>query len=173
MNGQDRPRNPNTGRYVPNPATTDRAAEACTMRANGYTYQQIADTLGYADRGEAHHAVDRALQTTLQEPTDAVRRMELERLDVLYAEAMTVLRRQHLTVSHGRIVKDDTGAPIEDDAPALQAIDRALRVMDRRAKLLGLDAPSRVSVEAEQLGAEILALLDHATPASDDQPTEH
>jgi hypothetical protein len=35
---------------------------------------------------------------------------------------------------------------LEDDAPVLAAVDRLLRIQERRAKLLGLDAPVRADV---------------------------
>jgi hypothetical protein len=34
---------------------------------------------------------------------------------------------------------------VTDDGPKLQAIDRLLRVMERRSKLLGLDAPAKIA----------------------------
>jgi hypothetical protein len=58
---------------------------------------------------------------------------------------------QDVTVSHGRVIKDDFDEPILDDGPTLSAIDRILKIQERRAKFLGLDAPQRhevVSVDA-------------------------
>ena len=48
-------------------------------------------------------------------------------------------------------------------------IDRALRIMERRSKLLGLDAPmkqdlrvtDRLDAQIEQLAAELLTLEEH------------
>ncbi len=48
---------------------------------------------------------------------------------------------------------------VRDPELPLKAIDRIVRMAEREAKALGTDAPSRVSVEAEALGAEILAML--------------
>lgn len=59
----------------------------------------------------------------------------------MYAAAMEVLEREHVTVSNGRVVSLDDGTPLPDDGPVLQAIDRLLRIQERRARLLGLDAP--------------------------------
>jgi hypothetical protein len=41
------------------------------------------------------------------------------------------------------------GAPLLDDAPVLAAVDRLLKVQERRAKLLGLDVPVKRQVEVD------------------------
>lgn len=180
MASHDRPHD-GKGRFVRSLDTAQRDAEACRLRSNGYTYQRIADALGYSDKGEAHHAVSRALKATAQEAADEVRTLELSRLDAeldrlagLEAAARDVLTREHLTISHGHIVKDKDGKPIPDDAPVLQAIDRLVRIEDarrrngeRRSKLLGLDAPAKVNttitevtqqdIELQEMVAEIRA----------------
>jgi hypothetical protein len=64
-------------------------------------------------------------------------------------------------VSHGKVVEDPAGGPLEDSAPRLAAIDRLLRVEERIAKLMGLDAPTRSEIEArvEQKPVELLAAI--------------
>lgn len=159
-------------KFQRNPATVERDAEACDLRGKGWTYRQIATHLGI-DVHRAHDAVQRSMRETLREPAEAARQFELDRLDAelvrldgLEASVREVLERHHVTVSNGQIVRLD-GEPLLDDAPVLQAADRLLKIEDSRRKngesrrkLLGLDAPSRVSVEAEQLGRDILKLLD-------------
>lgn len=142
--------------------TAQRRKQAIDMRMAGSSYQQIADALGYTTRGAACQDVTRALETAVFEQArsvEAYREEELQRLDVLLAEAWAVLKRQHITVSHGRIIKDDLDEPILDDGPTLSAIDRILKIQERRAKFLGLDAPQRhevVSIDA--VDAEIARL---------------
>lgn len=155
------------GKLTRDLTTAERDAEAARLRSQGYSYQRIADTLGYSDKGAAHHAVHRVLQLTVQEAGDELRKMERERLDRLSEAAWAVLERQHVTVSNGRIVSLN-GEPLPDDGPVLAAIDRLLRISESRRKLEGLDAPSRVSVDAEHLGAEITAILDRLTGPADD-----
>ena len=76
-------------------------------------------------------------------------------------EAWDVLQRNHVVVSQGRVVELD-GVPIPDDAPVLAAIDRLLKIQERRAKLLGLDAPtqSRVEVVTESAVDKAIAELE-------------
>lgn len=122
-----------------------RRAKALEMRAAGAKYEEIRQALGYSSRGAATQDVQRALAATVREVADEVRQLELMRLDQMWVEVLKVLRRQHVTVSNGRVVTLDD-QPIEDDGPVLQAIDRLLRIQERRAKLLGLDAPKQVEV---------------------------
>ena len=153
------------GRYTPTLAGAQTRADALTLRSRGMTYQQIADHLGIS-KGSAHEAVQKGLAEIVAEPAAAVRELELVRLDTLYQAATGVLEREHVTVSNGRVVTLE-GEPLPDDGPVLQAVDRLLRISERRAKLLGLDAPSRVPRDAEQLGAEIGQLLTALTQEPD------
>ncbi|MCK9929447.1 hypothetical protein MXD62_20065 [Frankia sp. Mgl5] len=109
-------------------------------------YRDIALTMGMASVSSAHDAVQRALDATIpNEPAAEVRQLELDRLDRMHVAVMAVLEKQHVTVSNGKVIYLD-GEPLEDDAPVLQAVDRLLKIQDRRAKLLGLDAEQKVSV---------------------------
>ena len=53
------------------------------------------------------------------------------------------MNAQHLVVSAGRVVYGPYGAPPRDAGPALTAISRLLRISQRRARLLRLDALAR------------------------------
>lgn len=143
--------------------TAMRRRQAIDMRMGGASYQKIADELGYTSRGAACQDVTRALEQAVAEQTQSVeayREEELQRLDELLAEAWIILKRQHVTVSHGRLIYDDrTGEPLLDDGPTLSAIDRILKIQERRAKFLGLDAPTRVeAITIDSLDAQIAKL---------------
>jgi hypothetical protein len=143
----------------------ERDAKALELRKDGLTYTQIAERLGIS-RSTAHKHVTRGLHRTRQEPADELRRLEAERLNQLWAEAMAVLRRRHVLVQSGKVVKDDDGQPITDDGPLLQATTTLLRVMERRARLLGLDAPARHEVlTLDVIDAEIRRLEEQLTQA--------
>lgn len=96
----------------------DRHLKALELRKAGATYQAIAEQLGYAHAKGAHKAVASALKATLREAADGLRELELVRLDAML---LALWRR----VQNG------------DE----RAIDRALKIAQRRARLLGLDAP--------------------------------
>lgn len=159
------------GRYIRNHRTAERDAEACRLRMRGSTYEQIAQQLGYSHRDLARRAVQRALTAVVSEPAAELRQLELIRLDELWRRGWAVLDREHHLVQAGRVVRDAAGSPVPDWHPVLRAIDSLLRVMDRRARLLGLDAPVRVvPISIGEIEAEIAALeRDLAVEGDDDQ----
>lgn len=153
------------GRFISTPESAERDAEATRLRGRALSYQAIADEMGWANISSAYRAVQRGLAAIRSEPAEEVRTLELERLDDLYRRTLGVLEGRHLVISNGRIVFDpdlstpDVPVPLKDNAVALQAVDRLLKIQERRARLLGLDAPSRLSVDAQSLGSEIVELL--------------
>jgi hypothetical protein len=163
--GRTNPPRGGNGKFTKNPDTAERDADACRLRRDGCTYDHIAAELGYADRGDAYKGVQRALVAIVQEAAEEVRAVELDRLDMLWRAGLKVLRAKHVTVSNGKVIylRDDQGneTPLLDDAPVLNAIDRLLRIMERRAKLLGLDAPKRIEVlTMDVIDAEIARLSE-------------
>lgn len=132
------------GRFTRTADQAERDAEACRLRADGLTYQQIADRLGIS-RGSAHEAVQRAIADIVREPAEEVRQLELLRLDQMHVAAREVLEARHFVVDRGQVVLWE-GEPLVDDGPKLQAIDRLLKIQARRAALLGLDAEKKVTV---------------------------
>lgn len=153
----NRGRNPQ-GEYTPTRATAQRDAQAADLRAQGHTYQQIADTLGYCDRGEAHHAVRRAMRDIVREPAERLLAVHMERLETLYEAALEVLEADHVVVSHGRIIKDDDGKPLKDTGPKLAAIREARATLDSFWTLTGMKKPAKVehsgNVKYEVVGVD-------------------
>lgn len=157
------------GRFERDVDTAARDAEACRLRARGYTYDEIAAELGMSSKSRAYDAVQRALVDTVREPADEVRQLELIRLDEMHQAARAVMEATHYVVDKGQVVEWN-GAPLIDDGPVLAAIDRMLRVQERRARLLGLDSPQRVSIDAQQIGDDIRDLIAALTGHDDDEP---
>ena len=93
----------------------EKRAEALELRAMGYNYQAIADEVGYGSRGAAHKAVAQELRNIPREAAEQARELELGRLDDLQMAAMN-------------------GAMAGD----LFAIDRVVKIVESRARLLGL-----------------------------------
>lgn len=129
----------------------ERRRRCVELRTEGKQFTEIADILGYGSRGAACQDFGRALKERLAEQAEAVdhyRELELERLDALYRKAWAVLNKPHLLVQGGRPVvitgDDDTEIRLHDDGPTLQAIDRLLKIAERRARLLGLDSPVKI-----------------------------
>ena len=98
----------------------DRTMKALELRKAGVSYDEIARTLGWKHRNGAYYAVKSALKTVKREPATELLTLELERLDALFWA-------MYPKAKHG-----DYGA-----------VDRCIKLMERRAKLLGLDAPEK------------------------------
>ncbi len=127
----------------------DKEAKALELRRAGVTYDVIAAQVGWADAATANKAVRRAIARSMQDDVEAVREIELDRLDRLERAVWT--------------------NALQGDLGSVRAV---LNIMERRSKMLGIDAPARVQAEvtAYQGGtdidreverlAETLALLD-------------
>jgi hypothetical protein len=100
-------------------AAAEKRAKAVSLRVAGADWQTIADTLGYASRGAACATVGRALQQSNHEANwgaDQLRQIELARLD--------------------RLQRAMWQQAIQGDP---RSADTALKIIDRRIKLMGLD----------------------------------
>lgn len=71
------------GRHRNRALAAARRARAIELRAQGWTYEQIADELGYANRGTVYRMVGRALEAQTVEAVDALRALEVERLNAV------------------------------------------------------------------------------------------
>lgn len=167
LHGHHRTRNGH-GSFERSIESVRRDARAAELRAENWTLQQIADELGYTDKSNVRAAIQRAHRDVAQGPADRMLALYTERLEGIFQKAMEIAEEDHLVVSHGRIITDDTGTPLRDHGAVLAAYREARATLADVRKMLGLDAPSRVSVDAQQLGDEILSLLDRATGRTDD-----
>lgn len=107
-------------------AQVERRSKAIALRLAGVDYDSIAKQLGYSSRGAAYNEIENALAKQVEANSrvlEELREIELMRLDRLQAAAW----RQAL----------------DGD---FRAIEVCLKLIDRRCKLLGLDAPERVEV---------------------------
>jgi hypothetical protein len=155
------------GKFVRTIKNAQRDADAAALRAKGWSFQRIANELGFASKGKAHDAVSRAFADIPTEDTEEAKRLDLERIDRLLEFTWDVLEREHVTISDGHVVRrkigtehdengyerlDDEGKPtplyedVMDDDPVLRSVDRIAKLLERRAKIIGYDAPARSEV---------------------------
>lgn len=129
------------------PDQVEQDNRAVELRRRHLTFEQIASELGMKNKQAAYNAVKRGLADTVQESNDEVRQQEADRLDELARRALRVIVTPHYKVSGRYVVKDpETGKPLIDDAPVLNGINTLLKIMERRAELLGLNAVVKVEV---------------------------
>jgi hypothetical protein len=127
----------------------DRDIRALGMARAGLTYDQIAGQMNYQDRSGAYRAVQRALRDAFREEASELIQLEAERLNSLRRLFERIAATKHLMASTtGKIaLHPETGDPLVDDGPNLQAGLALLRVSESWRKLKGLDAPSRTRTE--------------------------
>jgi hypothetical protein len=135
-----------------------RDSEAARLIALGWDQQEIADRLGYADSGAAVKAAQRAMAIAVRFARDEQRYMELRGLNEIEVRLWKLLETDVTLVQHGRIVIIDD-APMVDHRFALEVIDRILHVKAQRAKLLDLNAPTRIeTITLTSVEEEIMRL---------------
>lgn len=122
----------------------ERTRKALGMRLAGAEFREIAEVLGVSAT-TVHSDVHRALAEIPAGEADELRRLEVSRLDRLQRAVWTTA------------LGGDLGA-----------VDRALRIIDRRAKLLGLDAPQRMEVSGGDidLDSTVARILEAAQMAA-------
>jgi hypothetical protein len=102
-------------------------AQALELRRAGNGYEDIAEKLGIG-KSSAHRMVEAAMagaRAQIEASVDELRADELSRLDGMLAKLW----------------------PKVTDDPDVAVIDRIIKIGERRAKLLGLDAPVRTSIQ--------------------------
>ena len=148
------------GRMMREIDTAERDMRAAEMRSRSMTLQQIATELGVSVPS-VHRMIQRAFESIPTEGAAQAKANELAKIDRIEAHLLGVMERAHVRIDHGRVIRDDNDVPLLDDAPGVQAANSLLRVQERRAKLMGYDAPTRQIIQVvpqEVVDAEIIHL---------------
>jgi len=106
----------------------EMSVKAVELRKAGATYEMIAQQLGYSSKSTAFNAVNRVMQSTKREAGKEAFEIELRRLDDLFMSLWPSAR-----------------------SGELGAVDRCLRIMESRRKMLGLDAPEKSQQQIMQV----------------------
>lgn len=101
-----------------------RRKKILAMRLAGATLAEIGEAVGL-DKSTVSHDINTALADIPRAEANQLRQQEVHRLDRLQRAVWT--------------------SALSGDLPAM---DRVIRIIDRRAKLLGLDAPQQVEISA-------------------------
>lgn len=115
----------------------DRALE---LRRDGRSQRAIAAVMK-CSLGRVQDLLAEGLAAIPAENAEAVRSLELERLD----QMLEGLARPAQYSDKGKLI---SGGMCDGEPTAVQA---AVKIMDRRAKLLGLDAPTKVHAEVNDV----------------------
>lgn len=108
-----------------------RRAQALQLRRAGLSIRDIAAQLN-CNHQTVHNDIHHALQAAIDENThnaDKLRALELDRLD-------------RMLLGLAPLIYPKAGLQVD-----LKAMDRAIRIVEQRAKLLGLYAPQQVDIK--------------------------
>lgn len=119
-------------------ADRERQTRAVAMRAAGRSYADIADALDYSSADTARKSVAALLDRVESDAADELRLLEGRRLDLLQAAVWPSALEGHLP-----------------------AVDRVVRISERRARLFGLDRAR----DLHAVDAESAVLAAHITDA--------
>jgi DNA-binding transcriptional MerR regulator len=120
----------------------EKIFQALELRKAGLQFNEIAEIMGEKYSQTVRDWVEKALKAHMEEPAEEVRQLEISRLDTM------------LEALWEKVLGGDPFA-----------IDRCLKIMDRRAAYLGLDAPKQVdvSMRVQELAMILNLPLEEAT----------
>lgn len=128
--------------------TAKMRAKALELRLAGASWQQVADGAGYASKGAAHNAVKFELDQIPRDNAKHLLEQELERLDRL--------QMAHWSAARG------------GDTFATTSI---LKIMDMRAKLLGLHEAKEQDGNLEAIKAALIGFKEGLVHVDFDDPS--
>jgi hypothetical protein len=145
-----------SGNVLDNPDEVYYRREVLNLRKRALPYSMIAEHLGISEEEAVAYAkaeIRRLGQDELLD-IDLARRMHIEQIDAMIAA----------------IYDDATGTTKFGDSRPVkyEAIDRMVRLLDAKAKLLGLNAPQKIDIDtrlivmADQMGADLDELREIA-----------
>ncbi len=119
------------------PEEADRYRKVVELRRTGWTFDEIADHVGYGSRGAAKNAYDAALRRWGTAAVEEVRASEGERIDQLWRRLSTAIAQ--------------LGADADPNQLATLT-NSAIRISTARRQLFGMDAPRQLEVTGPEGG---------------------
>jgi hypothetical protein len=151
----------------------ERRRKALQLRLAGASFDQIARTRTsetdqrpmYSSRKRAHEAVQTALKEIAEESrgsAEELRTLELARLEAMQMAVWPSTRPS-------KQVNCDNCGHVMWREPVLEAMDRVLKIMERRAKYLGLDVKG-IEQDHSKAASMITSILDALEEGVPDEP---
>lgn len=121
-----------------------RAAQALRLRRLGFTYQEIADRVGYANESSARTAVKKSSQRIVRDEARELVGWQLDQLDIALQLVLQRIQR--------------------NDEYSLFAVDRLTPLLKRQSELMGLDvkpesAGAGLALVSVPIAADVLEAL--------------
>jgi hypothetical protein len=119
------------------PEEADRYRQVVELRRVGWTFDEIADHVGYANRSSAKTAYHAALRRWGTAAVEEVRASEGERIDQLWRRVSTAIAQL---------------GPDADPNQLATLTNSAIRISNARRQLFGMDAPRQVEISGQDGG---------------------
>lgn len=124
---------------------TRRRKRVIELRDEGMTFREIAEELGVSVK-LVHDDYKKTMAEIPVEAVETYRRHQQDELAMARAVVEDILAARHVTISAtGQVVYEGNDI-VRDHGPILAAVDRLMKISDREAKLLGLDARPELTV---------------------------
>jgi len=122
----------------------ERQRDALDLRLQRYTFEAIGDKLGISKMA-AKKSIDKAMQAyrdDIAAKVPELRALESATLDALQQKLMEAVLIQ---IPISEINAEGVRVERIRTEINMQAVDRVLNIMERRAKMLGLDMPTKIA----------------------------
>lgn len=117
----------------------EKRKKALDLRRAGWSFEDIAAEVGYANKGSAHRAVKQGIAAITRESATELLELQMSRLDDLMAGAYEAARNGDLF-----------------------AIDRVLKIIDQQAKFTNLYDREPEDDNIARAGAALVAMVEAA-----------
>lgn len=118
------------------------------LRLAGATYEDIGDVVG-RHKANVYRRIKKAIQEIPKSEVDELRALESERLSRVQRSVWRQALEGHLG-----------------------AVDRVIKISERRSRLLGLDSPQRVDLEASSVDIDAVARDILGAMTAEEKPEE-
>lgn len=149
-----------TSNLPQDPRRHEKIEEAIRLRLDGLPYRAIAERIGAHPRTIAEWVTKYIRDYVPTEDLDAVKAKEVDTLDRMDAASLGLIQRMD-QVNSRLLAADELARPPYGPEDYLRVFDRIIKIQDRRARLLGLDAAMKIDAKVrvtDALDAEIEAL---------------
>ena len=122
--------------------TRENQIRCIELRKQGFTHHDIGKAIGISP-GYVSQLISKGMKAALVTPAEELIEMEIARLDALWYPAFAAAT-----------VRQEDGTPIFNK----DATDTCLKLMERRAKLLGLDKPVKAEIKKTLIATNMVSI---------------
>jgi hypothetical protein len=149
-----------------------KAERAVDLRNHGMSLADTARQVGFSNATSCNRAITRYLASHPAPAVNEMRVTEDIKLDLIESGLWKIIARVHWATTSRGLAYDADGFPVVDSSPNIQAYRTLVQVMQRRARLHGLDKPVSIRLieDEEALDQGIEDLIVSLTGSSRDVP---